>query len=395
MVFMLDVKFYSWSDAFFWGNFTEHCQKARQSKKCRFLHISLALLEFFPGLSQIISICEKIYYDFKHKSAGNFFQKKQLSQKTLHLLNPKLDNLKEWNRDDVLKYHKEMSEKVQDNPLFAWSRWSDANVMPSMNGLARLGVHLTKHHCLKKEELHVCPTLEDLSVQLNKISKSFGTVRRALIVPTHSSYSGIKQDGTKALRLEENAQHIITIVVEKRGSHLHVAILDPMIRDENKKINPSQIGLNLGKDVSFTEQELALSHIVQSKLDPKKTTLYHSKVLREKSNGCWAFALKDALHFLKSPKFFKEIQLEDKSESKKILGEFDLRGIDVLPAKFMKTAQLSNDAFQEYFKNHQDQNTVEMQEKIVKHQIGKHNFRIGHATVKWMEVLFQLSNKNH
>ena len=297
-----------------------------------------------------------------------------------------LEHLNMWNREKIKQYHKRIATHSNRQSLFMWSRWSDANVMPSMEGLAQLSGYLVKRHAFQKDSLTVCATLAEFKDQLNMIQASQGDFRKAFIVPTHSSSWGQKENGIVAKRSEECAQHIIAVVVEREGNKLHIALLDPMIRVKNEIITPSNIGLDLEANIPFTEQELVLSYILGSNLEAESTTLYHSKVLRETSNGCWAFALKDAVAFLKLPSFFKDIKVEDAKVSK-IIKEFVLKGIDILPISFMKTAQFSELQFETYFSQYPDEDSQDIRTKITKHQVEGLNQRIGHATVKWMEQL--------
>lgn len=240
-------------------------------------------------------------------------------------------------------------------------------------------------HGFPNNSIDICLTLREFSENLKSIESTQCDFRKVFIVPTHSSLWGRKEDGSIAKRLEEFPQHIFAVVLEKKEEELHISLLDPMIRSKNNIIDPDHIGLSLEKSsIPFTEQELVLSYILESKLKAETTTLYHSKVLREKSNGCWAFALKDAVTFLKSADFFKSIKTEVKHTK---LGEYTLKGIDVLPPSFMKTAQLSVEEFENYFRLHPDQDDQFIREQIKKHQLDGLNLRIGHATVKWLNKL--------
>ncbi|GAB4237665.1 MAG: hypothetical protein Tsb0021_17460 [Chlamydiales bacterium] len=52
---------YTWKNAFFWGNFKQHCYAARQGLlHQRLAHIFIAALEFLPVISQAVSLCETI-----------------------------------------------------------------------------------------------------------------------------------------------------------------------------------------------------------------------------------------------------------------------------------------------------------------------------------------------
>jgi hypothetical protein len=52
---------YSWKNALLWGNFAEHCKKAKTGNcNDRFVHILIAIAEALPIISQIASIFEKL-----------------------------------------------------------------------------------------------------------------------------------------------------------------------------------------------------------------------------------------------------------------------------------------------------------------------------------------------
>lgn len=398
----LDSNFYSWDKVLLWGTFVGHCKKASNEKgNCkRFIHITIALIEFLPIISQIASIVEKIIVMRCKKNPNPINKKFNTNPPLINIDNNQnekseikissksnLDDLHIWDRNKVKEYHQNIdkSDPIRKNHLI-WSRWSDANLMPSMNGLRKISSHLVQKHALQNDSLIVCSTLKEFKEKLDNIQSIQGDFRNAFVIPTHSTSWGRKEDGKIAQRSEEFPQHIITIGVERRGTELHIALLDPMIRHGNETITSNNIGLELNENVPFTEQELVLSYILSSKIDPKTTTLYHSKVLREKSNGCWAFALKDAVAFLKSPSFFKDIKAEDVGS---FVEKFTLRGIKVLPFSFMKTAQFDDNQFETYFRQNPDQDNPDARRKLAKHNVEGLNQRIGHATVKWIEKLRQ------
>jgi len=368
---ILDKKFYDWNCVLLWGTFRGHFEKSCYEKTHykRFIHMTIAAIEFLPIISQISSIFEKLIVEV--------FAKEERS----------LNNLKMWNRKEIINYHEKIGSFSNYKELFTWSRWSDACVMPSMSGLKQIANYLTQRHGFQKDCFVVCLTLAEFRENLNSISLIQHDVRKAFVIPTHSSSWGQKQDGQVAKRSEEFPQHIITVVAEKKEGRIHIALLDPVIRSENQVINPDHIGLHLDETVPFTEQELVLSYILSSNLPFATTTLYHSTILREVSNGCWAFALKDAIAFLKSATFFTDIKVQNTSTT---IGTFILKGIETLPFEWMKTAQLSNAAFQTYFTQHPDQDNEKARKKIAKHQVEGQNQRIGHATVKWIEKLLQI-----
>lgn len=397
--------FYSWKSVLGWGTFVGHCKEAHfQKSHCkRFVHITLACMEFLPIISQIVSIFEKLIVSLalrcKKETKEETIQEhdtntssvRPVNQQPVGSIGPILatssEPLTKWDRSQIRKYHETVASSSLPNDRFAWNTWSDSNLMPSMEGLAQIGRELSQHYQFPEGSLAVCPTLTEFKEQLNTIQNTPGDFRKAFVIPTHSSYGGRKQDGTIAKRSEEFVQHIVAVAAERKGTTLHVAILEPMM-GKNANINPHQVGLDFKENnmVAFTEKEMILSYIVSSKLDPNTTVLYHSNVSRLKSNGCWVVALKDAVKFLKSPNFFNEIKVENTQSSTKIK-KFVLKGIEVLPVTFMKTAQFSEQEFDQYFTSHSDQNSEAIRERIAKHVVKGRNFRVGHAAVKWIEAL--------
>ena len=302
-------------------------------------------------------------------------------------------------RENVLEYHRHIASlPFATSSLMTWSRWADSQIRPSMKGLAKIGQSLLEKHHFPPDSLSVCPTLKNFAEELEKIQKNMdatGDFRRAFIVPTRSTAWGKNQQNIDLPRSETFAQHIVSVVLEKKGDKLHIAILDPMIRSGNQVIDPTNIGLEQAlENTPFTEQELILSYIVSAGLNPETTTLYHSTVLREQSNGCWAFALKDAIAFLKSPEFFTKIELET-GAALPIKG-FQLKSINTLPIRFIFTAQWDRNKFNEYLRLHPEQDTSENRRKIEKYLIEDRNQRIGHAVMKWLYLLqFVHSSKNN
>jgi hypothetical protein len=155
-------------------------------------------------------------------------------------------------------------------------------------------------------------------------------------------------------------------------------------------------------NIPFTEQELILSFIASSLLNPKNTRLYHSGIHREQGNGCWVFALKDAFAFLKNSNFFLEIEIADagqKLQFKHAHSEnlFEMSKITTLPLDFMKTAQFSPEQFQQYFREHEayfrqhpEQNIEAFKaNQLNKHQVGAQNLCVGHASVKWLKKVLE------
>ena len=315
--YSLDIDSYSWTNALLWGNFVGHCKKACEgSPSTRIVHLIISAVELLPIISQIASIFEKIIVTYiktsKHHSSHILkiqppLQSSDATSKQTPKQPPKPLNL--WTQDEIRRYHHQIaSSAIAQSPLIIWSRWSDAYIMPSMQGIAQIGTFLMDKLQFPRNNLFVCNTLKIFKEELEKIQNGMsaeGDFRRVFIVATHSTLWGQNKEGIVPKRTEDFAQHLLAVAVEKKGNKLHIALLDPFIRHGNENINPEHIGLNSQlENVPFSEQELVLSYIINAGLNPDTTVLYHSNILREKSNGCWAFALKDAIAFLKSPELF-------------------------------------------------------------------------------------------
>ncbi|MBA3721850.1 MAG: hypothetical protein H0W88_05560 [Parachlamydiaceae bacterium] len=314
--------------------------------------------------------------------------------------------LHQWNRADVKNYHDWINGSQFINSLMIWSKWSDGHIMPSMKGLAYLSSSIKKKNKFANDALMVCETLQSFRTELERIQidNTNTPIKRAFVIPTHSTDWGHKEKGGMAGRFEHHTQHIVTVVVEKIDGKLHIALMDPMNRAGNEILNPDHIGLGENKkDVRFTEKEIVLSYITASKLNPATTKLYHSSVLRETGNGCWAFALKDAIGFLNDRDFFNNIKLADEREPVRLVSEtnkdqfFELQKIEALPLNFMKTATLRPQEFKEhfdanrkYFKKYPDHEITDFSKnKLLKHCVENQNMRIGHLTAKWMKQLLE------
>ena len=349
--YALDIDRYSWTNAAFWGNCIAHYKKAHEARGCeRFVHLLIAAIELLPIISQIASIFEKLIVTGYSQQLQKPFQRHSLS---LHP-EPNMTRLNIWSVLDIRQYHHTLAvSPMVESPLLTWSNWSHARIMPSMDGMEKIASALIKKHHLNEKELTVCKTLENLRLELEKIHKEFESINdfhRAFVVPTRSTQWGVQKNGHIPNRTDSTVVHMLAVVVEKKHGLLHIALLDSMIRHGNEVIDPTHVGL--GKEfavVPYTEQELVLSHIFEVGFNPAITVLYHSNVLREKSNGCWAFALKDSIAFLKTPNLLCEIHTLDRSH---MLHNLKLKRIETLPVQFIVTAQFSIQEFNAYFRQH-------------------------------------------
>lgn len=413
--YALDPGSYTWKNALFWGNVGGHYKKACEGDHW-FGHTVIAIIETIPVIGAIIAIFEKlIVVGFKtpecparsseQRSVPPGEPRRQPTITSPVVTKP----LVEWNREDVVKLHQDLQSKffinlnsnesskpplfISKSPLFTWSRWSDGTIMPSMEGLEHLASYLSTKHSLPKENFIVCKTLNDLQEELVKFQKNVaekGTFKRAFVVGTHSSqWWGQAQDGTIPSRTAAFAQHIFTIGVEIRDKSMHVVLLEPMQRNGNQTIDSRNIGLEPFYDSKpHTEQERVLSHIFnRGAVDLNKATIYHLEENRELFNGCWVFALKDAVTFLKTPDFFRSESIPSIS----IKGR-NLRKIPKLPIQFMMIAQNNGEEFEKYLKDHPNE-SLAIRAKITKHQVNGQNLRVGHASVKWMKLLEQAASK--
>lgn len=65
--YSLEPTKYTWKNALLWGNFIEHCKKIGEGAfGSRFVHLTIALAELIPGISQIVSVFEKIIFSNLH-----------------------------------------------------------------------------------------------------------------------------------------------------------------------------------------------------------------------------------------------------------------------------------------------------------------------------------------
>lgn len=107
----LDHDMYTFKNALLWGLFTEHCEQVKYGElstghKC--YHIGMAILEFFPVLSQLVSLVElvvqktfdcfnKLYHEHNHSydnSSINFIDEsnKNKADAMVNTLNPFISN---------------------------------------------------------------------------------------------------------------------------------------------------------------------------------------------------------------------------------------------------------------------------------------------------------------
>jgi hypothetical protein len=339
-----------------------------------------------------------------HLFSGGSYKGLDFENKHWMVLFPNSNPLNKWSRTKIKEKHEHVASinRKSPSPLLTYSRYSDGKIMPSMEGLSVLSSYLIDKHKLKSnafknDSIFVCHSLQNLQEELKKIQTNLARgegCRRAFVVATHSTSHGLDSENRSYGRFEDFPQHIFTVVVEAKGQELHIALLDPMLDYGNQTINPNHVGLaSTMQNVPFTEMELVLSHIVEANLNLNSTKfikLYYSSVPREKSNGCWAFALKDAVAFINTPDFFDHDNVK-KSNVMTTIHDLELKKINTLPSRFMATAQFTDVAFDDYLKNHPEQDNEVFREKIAKHRVQHLNQRIGHAAVKWLQVLTALS----
>lgn len=121
--YSLDKTSYSWQNALCWRYFFEHCEKATEgSLGNRIVHALIAALEFFPVISQISSICEKLIIDnfATSESTTNSLADKKITIETAeeeHKDIPRPNSLKS-NENEHLEQHKksklsELSKNIE------------------------------------------------------------------------------------------------------------------------------------------------------------------------------------------------------------------------------------------------------------------------------------------
>lgn len=215
-----------------------------------------------------------------------------------------------------------------------------------MPGIAFIASYLAEKKDIKG--LYVCKSLEAFATQLKQIALSDSDQRCACIVGGFSSGFSRQYPGA----FEPNfPQHKVTVCIEKKNGQLTIALLESQPEPgSNDKINPSHLTDNIWQGYKkwnqFNNEELIFRAILKACRHTKcSSRLLVSNVLRQRSYGCAAFALSDAVSFLQNPDFFNQITCS--SEKAQIDSQYQIEKITQLPPEFMIGSQ-SYQLLQEY-----------------------------------------------
>ncbi|MGD0665170.1 MAG: hypothetical protein ABSA17_05520 [Rhabdochlamydiaceae bacterium] len=266
----------------------------------------------------------------------------------------------------------------------------------TMQGTAIIAAFLKQKYQL--ENLYVCKSLEALQEKLSQIQELPGDSRHALIIGGYYEEDDYK--GESSSEYVSDFSHKTVVCVEKTGSMIKLAILDSL-GDIKEFIAPRTVFLS-PRELKFMEVgnlEAILWYVCRA-LKPENTAIYYSTVQRQHTGyGCETFALKDAISFLRDPKFFEKIKTREIEFIDKTTPEnpprLRLREIEALPPAFMKGVQ-SNKVLEAYYQKYlQDRETDKLQltQHIEKHTVKdddkSYNYYINHQSFKYH--LFVLS----
>lgn len=196
-----------------------------------------------------------------------------------------------------------------------------------MPGLA-VGAHYLSNKA-KVKGLIVCQTLKAFQKKFNEVLNHPEDQRCAFILPCISSKAGL---------LPDTAQHKVCVCFEKKGSEVHLAIMDS--QPVELEFNPShcQVNDDLWEDRDgFTGQELLFRPILKSSFEGLNAHFYISSVMRQKRGGCAVYSLRDGVEFLRDPDFFKKLTMTEEEVS--ITDELKIKFIKTLPPAFMVGSQ--------------------------------------------------------
>ncbi|HEY5235442.1 MAG TPA: hypothetical protein VIJ14_04625 [Rhabdochlamydiaceae bacterium] len=236
----------------------------------------------------------------------------------------------------------------------------------NMPGVAIVAAYLRQKKAVNN--LFVCKSHEAFQQKLEEVSRLEGNVRLALIMADspEQEEEHDKKDGEYG----SDFSHKLAICIEKTGTQMKIAILDPMI-SKKTMVSPVLVHapLKTMKYVQLDGLGYALWEIFHSSLDIANTSIYYSSVKRQRNySGCETFALYDGVAFLNDPHFFEKVQVR-----KTVLKEDDLQlklnKIETLPPAFMVGTQSLKQLNEYYEKNETQQDPKAMEE--LKRKVGK------------------------
>lgn len=243
------------------------------------------------------------------------------------------------------KIHDEIIPFHHVPPLIIPHPFPDVLSVPSMEGLSLLANYLSKKNNLSN--LYVCKNLEAFKNQLIELNNK-DDFKIAFVVPTFN-YSTAK-------RGSDMVQHLVPIFLEKKAGDLKICI---MCSSGFCPINPKNIDSN---STRFNESEQIVSYIKEANLS--KISLYFPKVKRQHGNGCYVFALKDAVAYLKDTHFWDNLP----SEKQSLKGFSQLSIITRLPEAFMRVTQ-SLRTLQKYLNQMNSISSKRLAEIVKKHTL--------------------------
>lgn len=252
----------------------------------------------------------------------------------------------------------------------------------AMSGIAILATYLR----VKKgiDNLFVCKSLEAFQKKLDEISCLKKDIRLALVM---TDWPEIKEEQAQEDEEYRSAlAHKLVVCLEKKGPQIKIGILDPMGIDDDD-ISPARI-LASASDLKFALMsgiDAILWYIYHSSLNMEQTSVYYSKVRRQKTlTGCETFALTDGLSFLRDPHFFENLRAQ-RLLFKEGKAELKLYKIKLLPPDFMCGTQ-SLKLLKKYTQKNPTLPSL-FHQKIAKHLVevdGKlQNHSINHKSMKY------------
>lgn len=268
------------------------------------------------------------YYRWIQKSFVYHPKKEKL------MLCTQLNFLKDENKKNRADYSK-VKNKVEH--LAPGPGFGKVLYIPGSYNLWMPGVAVAAHYLSDKNHikgLYACQTLEAFHRKLQEIIDDPLDQRCAFILPSFSARQPLEPN---------TAQHKVTVCIEKKGSELHLALLDAMPLDN---FNPSHCEIKenfweKSDEGSYNVHELIFRVILKTSFDGIKSKNFYTSIQRrEMSYGCESFALRDGLEFLQDQNFFKHIQpnpqhIDLKNGSK-------LQFIQALPLPFLRGVQSVN-----------------------------------------------------
>ena len=197
--------------------------------------------------------------------------------------------------EEFHKNHPEIPQLYQDDSL-------------TMSTIAIMAAYLKARKGI--DNLFICKSLEAFQTKLNEVGKSEGDIRLALIMADcpETKDADDPKDGEYGI----DPGHKVSVCIEKKGSKIKLALLDPLGIEEDE-FSPKLVQASADQ-LKFCDDEDAGSNILfwyiyHSGLNLKETSIYYSPIERQKTEvACETFALKDGIDFLQDPEFFQHLK---------------------------------------------------------------------------------------